>query len=56
MLDVRSKAEDGATKEVTAVDARAAQHDPAFFLEMAKQSLVIFIRIAMAWPVTEGDD
>ena len=56
MLEVGAEAEDGAADVIAAVDARAAQHHPAFLLQMLEQPLVELVGIAVLRQVAESDD
>src|SRR3954447_9471247 len=51
-----AEAEDRAAEAEAAVDARAAEHDAALFLDVADQPLVELIRVATVGQITESHD
>ena len=56
MLEMGAEAEDRAAETEAAVDARAAQHHAALFLDVPDQALVELIGIAALRQIAEGDD
>src|SRR6478735_3258299 len=48
--------QDRAADEIGAVDAGAAEHDPAFVEQGAKQPLIILVDVAALGPEAERDD